>query len=131
MFFLGKLDVEKYQCVCSKTIITDEVIITENRIEHIIERRGKEFYECFKDYFFDIIADPDFIFKDKKENTAIVSKSFEFHGKVVNIVLRLTLEGEDPRYKNSVITAIGESEKRFAQRLRNNEPLYKKLDNDE
>ena len=32
---------------------------------------------------------------------------------------------DNPEYKNSIITAIGESEKRFAQRLRNNTALYK------
>lgn len=33
---------------------------------------------------------------------------------------------DNPEYKNSIITAIGEGEKRFAQRLRNSTILYKK-----
>jgi len=35
-------------------------------------------------------------------------------------------EVEDPSLENSIITAILESDKRYAQRLRNNIPLYKK-----
>lgn len=36
------------------------------------------------------------------------------------------LTGDDPKRQNSIITAILENNKRFAQRLRNNQPLYKK-----
>ena len=46
--------------------------------------------------------------------------------KYVNLVLRLVVSTDNPEYKNSIITAVGESMKRFEQRLRNNEPLYKK-----
>ena len=46
--------------------------------------------------------------------------------KYVNIVLRIVVSEDNPEYKNSIITAIGESTKRFQQRLRNNKPLYKK-----
>lgn len=41
------------------------------------------------------------------------------------MVLRLAVEGENQEYKNSIITAIKENDKRFLQRLRNNEPVYK------
>lgn len=37
---VGKIDVEKYQGITDKRILTNEVIITDNRIEHIIQRRG-------------------------------------------------------------------------------------------
>ena len=47
-------------------------------------------------------------------------------GKYVNVVLRLAVSKDSPEYKNSIITAVGENEKRFAQRLRNKKPLYKK-----
>lgn len=128
---VGIIDVDKYKNVTDKKILTDEVIITDNRIEHIIERRGQQFYDEFHDYFAEIIKDPDYIFKDEKVDTAVVSKTFVHKGKTVNIVLRLVVEGDDPNYKNSIITAIGENEKRFAQRLRNNTPVYRKLDKTE
>ena len=128
---VGKIDVEKFETIANGRILTDEVIITDNRIEHIIERRGQQFYDDFNGYFSEIIEDPDYIFKDDMDNTAIVSKSYSHKGKTVNLVLRLVVEGENPSYKNSILTAIGENEKRFAQRLRNNAPVYKKVDKSE
>lgn len=126
---IGKIDIEKFQAIASNKILTDEVIITDNRIEHIIERRGRQFYDDFNGYFSEIIEDPDYIFKDDDSiNTAIVSKSYLHKGRTVNLVLRLVVEGDNPDYKNSILTAIGENEKRFAQRLRNNVPIYTKVD---
>ena len=131
MHIIGKIDIEKYTDITNGTILTDEVIITNNRIEHIIERRGEQFYNEFKGCFSEIVEDPDYIFKDDAVNTAIVSKSYVHKGKTINLVLRLVVEGEDPSYKNSIITAVGENEKRFAQRLRNNIPVYRKVDKNE
>ena len=131
VYSIGKIDVEKYQNITDKRILTNEVIITDNRIEHIIQRRGQNFYVEYHEYFSSIIEDPDYIFKDIKADTAIVSKVFSHKGKNINLVLRLVVEGDDPNFKNSIITAISESEKRFAQRLRNNTPVYKKLDSQE
>lgn len=121
---VGKIDREIYKCI-TEDIVTDEVVITDERIQHIIDRRGKEFYEKFGDKFISILQDPDFIFQDKK-NTALVCKEFAVDDKYINIVLRLVVSTDNPEYKNSIITAVGESTKRFRQRLRNNEPLYKK-----
>ena len=131
VYSIGKIDVEKYQNITDKRILTNEVIITDNRIEHIIQRRGQNFYVEYHEYFSSIIEDPDYIFKDIKADTAIVSKVFSHKGKNINLVVRLVVEGDDPNFKNSIITAISESEKRFAQRLRNNTPVYKKLDSQE
>lgn len=128
MEYIGKLDREIYQQVTHKKLLTDDVIITDNRIQHIIERRGREFYYKYREYFKEIIVEPDYIFKDKSENTAIVCKTFKTEKSSVNIILRLVVEGEDENYKNSIITVIKESDRRFEQRLRNNEFLYKKLD---
>jgi len=129
--YIGKIDREIYQGVSENRILSDDVIITDNRIQHIIERRGQAFYEKYKMRFSDIISDPDYIFADKMINTAIVSKTFKEDGVSVNVVLRVIVEGENPNYKNSIITAIKENDKRFEQRLRNNKFLYKRLDNSE
>lgn len=128
---IGKINIETYQCVTDKKILTDEVVLTENRKQHIIERRGQAFYDEYSSKFYKILTDPDYIFKDKRADTALVSKRFDMNGESVNIVLRLVVEGDDPNYKNSIITAIRENEKRFAQRLRNDVPLYKKVDKEE
>lgn len=122
--YLGRIDKSLYKCI-TEDIVTDEVIITPERIQHIIDRRGKEFYELYGDEFTNIIKNPDYIFKDK-ENTALVCKEFAKDDKYINLVLRLVVSTDNPDFKNSIITAVGESGKRFQQRLRNNKPLYKR-----
>jgi hypothetical protein len=119
-----KIDKEKFKYI-SKDIITDEVIITDERIGHIIQRRGEDFYKKYSSKFAEILEEPDYIFADK-ENTALVCKLYEEDGKSVNIVLRLLASNDDPKFKNSIITAVLENEKRFQQRIRNNVPVYKK-----
>ena len=122
--FVGKIDKNIYKCI-TDDITTDEVIITERQVRHIIDRRGEAFYNKYGDKFSEIIKDPDYIFKDDN-NTALVCKGFLSDGKYVNLVLRLVVSSDKPEYKNSIITAIGEGKKRFEQRLRNNDALYKK-----
>lgn len=122
---VGKIEIDQYKPITPE-IRTDEIIITDERIEHIIERRGKEFYEKYGSEFGNVVSDPDYIFKDKKENTALACKRFLDDGKYVNVAVRIAVSSDNPAYKNSIITAVGESEKRFAQRLRNNTPIYKK-----
>ena len=122
--FIGKINRDIYQCV-DVDLVTDEVIITNKQIQHIMDRRGKEFYDCYGNKFLQILKDPDYIFKDR-EHTALVCKAFMKKSKYINLVLRLVVSSDDPQYKNSIITAIGESKKRFEQRLRNHDVLYKK-----
>lgn len=124
--YIGDIDIKLFGGIAEKRILTNEVIITDNRIDHIVERRGQDFYDKYHNSFGAILSDPDYIFRDNSPNTAIVSKRFVEHGKSVNIVLRLAVEGDDPSYKNSILTAIGENDKRFNQRLRNNVPVYAK-----
>ncbi|MGN0468413.1 MAG: PBECR2 nuclease fold domain-containing protein [Acutalibacteraceae bacterium] len=124
MHYIGKIDIEKYKLVTDNQITTDEVILTENRKQHIIERRGQEFYDKYNKYFSLILEEPDYIFKDERINTEFVSKEINQDGKSINTILRLIVQEDEPEYKNSIITAIPESKKRFAQRLRNNNPVY-------
>ena len=127
-----KIDLEKYQAVTDKTVLTDEVVLTNNRRDHIKERRGLIFYEKYKTAFAEILMDPDFIFPDKKNShSAIAAKHFEQDGRAVNIVVRLVVEGDDPNFKNSIITALELGDDRYQQFIHNNEPVYKKLDNEE
>ena len=124
--YIGKIDRNIYQRAATGKVLSDDVVITDNRIQHIIERRGQEFYDKYKNVFAEIISDPDYIFKDKMLNTAIAAKTFIEDDMSINIVVRLIVEGENISYKNSIITAIKESDKRFKQRLRNNTLLYRK-----
>ena len=42
MHVVGKIDQEIYQCI-TNDIVTDEVIITDERIEHIKERHPNDY----------------------------------------------------------------------------------------
>lgn len=123
--YVGKIDREIYKCV-AKDIQTDEVIITDKQIQHIIERRGQAFYDKYSGDFSEIISDPDYIFKDDMDNTAIACRHYDVDGISVNVILRLIVKSENTNYKNSIITVIGENDKRFKQRLRNSKAIYKK-----
>ena len=123
---MAKLDVQRYSCV-AEHIRSSDVILTEKQKEHIIERRGKEFYDKYSPYFKEIIENPDYIFKDKKfENTAIASKTISLNSKNISVVVRIAVEGDEPWRKSSVITVMCENEKRYRQRVRNNIILYKR-----
>ena len=123
---VGHINLEIYRCI-AEHIITDEVIITPERLDHIRARRGESFLEQYESYFPMILADPDYIFRDNRPNTAIVCKVIGEGADAIHLVLRLVVEGENPAFQNSILTAIRENKKRFAQRLRNHEPLYKKI----
>ena len=123
---IAQLDVQRYSCV-AEHIRSSDVILTEKQKEHIIERRGKEFYDKYSPYFKEIIENPDYIFKDKKyENTAIASKTISLNSKNISVVVRIAVEGDEPWRKSSVITVMCENEKRYRQRVRNNIILYKR-----
>ena len=124
---IGKLNLNNIQHCFSK-IITDEVILRVDRTEHIIERRGIDFYLDYAPLFPSIITDPDYILKDNKPNTILMCKKIIDKGKSINLVVRLAVEDDNPNYKNSIITAVAEKDKRFKQRLRNMGILFTKLD---
>ncbi len=74
MKVIGYLDREKYRCV-NEHLITNEVIITEERIQHIQERHPGDF-ERYVSYLKQIIEDPDYILEANKPNTAVLLKEF-------------------------------------------------------
>ena len=60
--FVCKLDKELYK-VITEDIRTDEVIITDERIQHIQERHPDD-YERFSAYLAEIVQNPDYIIRD-------------------------------------------------------------------
>lgn len=123
---IGKLDKKKY-CGVSSEIRSDKVILTDHQKEHIINRRGRDFFDRYSPFFQEIAEDPDYIFKDKAHHhTAIASKTISLDGRNINLVIRLAVAGDDAGLENSIITAIAENERRYQQRLRNNLALYKR-----
>ena len=68
--YVGKIDRSIYKCI-TEDIVTDEVIITDERIGHIKERHPNDF-EIYCDYLKLIVEDPDYIVETSKPNTALI-----------------------------------------------------------
>ena len=122
--FVGKLDKDIYKCI-TEDIVTDEVIITDERIRYIMERHPSD-YERYCNYLREIIEHPDYIITTNKMNTALILKLFVEEGEQFKTVLRLTTSSDNPNFKNSIITFMRINEKEWNRMIRNKETLYKR-----
>jgi len=122
--YVGKIDRNLYK-VITKDITTDEVVITDNQIQHIKERHPND-YERYSSYIPEIIGNPDYILEDKNPNTALILK--EITDTDVNerfqLILRLHTSNDVQGRKNSVITYLNINKSRYEQYLRNKKILY-------
>lgn len=120
---IGSIDIVKYRVVTDK-IRTDEVIITEERIQHIKERHPNDF-ELYGQYLQDMVEHPQYILEDKFPYMAVILKEYIEDEKRFRLILRLSLPSDPAEYKNSVITFLEISERKFEKYLRNKKILYK------
>lgn len=104
--------------------MTDEVIITPERIEHSNLHDGA--YDKYKCYIPDLLADPDLIFRDKNPNTAVLIKRIEINDKSLQLVLRLHVLQDNPEYKNSIISFWDIGERRRKNYERTRDIVYRK-----
>ena len=119
---VGKIDKKIYKCI-TDDIVTDEVIITDERIAHIMERHPND-YEAVVGYMAEAVQKPDYILKDERINTGLIIKSMQQDN--IQIVLRVHTSKDESGYKNSIISCWKISERRLQNYLRNKEILYKK-----
>ena len=121
---LGKLDWSIYKCI-TETYITDEVIVTDEQLEHI-HNKHPEAYEDALRHIREILAQPDYIIRDKRPNTGLVIKKFQYSDRSILLVLRISTAGDRDGYKNSVITIWKITDKRLNNYLKNKEVIYKR-----
>lgn len=119
---VGKINRDIYKCI-TDDIATDEVIITDERMEHIRERHPLD-YKMVIESMADAIRNPDYILNDERANTGLVIKSL--HESNIQVVLRIHTSKDEAGYKNSIISCWRISERRLKNYLRNKEILYKK-----
>lgn len=124
MHFVGKINKDICKCV-TEDIITDEVIITDNQIQHIKDKHPND-YERFSSYFNDIVSQPDYIIESNRPNTALVLKEIHKENQGFKTVIRLATSTDNPNYKNSIITFMKIDEREWNRLLRNKQILYKK-----
>ena len=121
--YVARLDIEKYKCV-TEDIITDEVVITDERIQHIKDNHPAD-YERFNAYIPEAIQEPDYIIEDKHPATAMVLKHIVESGEHFRLAIRLATSADNPEYKNSVLTFWKIREKEWNRLIRNKNVLYK------
>ncbi len=120
---IGKIDRDIYKCV-TKDIVTDEVIITDERIAHIQERHPNDYeryYKCLKE----IVEHPQYIVETNKPYTALILKEFVDGEEKFKTVMRLTTSHDNPEFKNSIITFMKINDKEWKRILKNKRILYK------
>jgi predicted dinucleotide-utilizing enzyme len=120
---IGKIDREIYKCI-TEDIRTDEVIITDERIEHIRERHPDD-YERFCSYIPQIIKAPDYIIEANKENTGILLKRIKENGEEFKLVLKIAVKDDPESYKNSVISFWHIGDTTWRKTLKNKNILYR------
>ncbi len=122
-YYIGKLDKKIFSCVTSD-IQTDEVIITDERIQHIKDRHPND-YEKYCGYMERIIQNPDYIVETNKRNTAVILKKIEENGESFKLILRIVMKDDPKDYKNSVISFWRVGDTTWKKTLKNKKILYK------
>lgn len=123
MQIIGKIDIQRFSVV-SPNIQTDEVIITDERIAHIKQRHHHDFAQ-YSPYISAMLSRPQYILADPVPNTAVILQDFSDSGGHFRLILKLAVTEAPSGKKNSVITFLKISEKKFNKYLRNKEILYK------
>lgn len=124
MQYITKLDrkkLGKYE----DSLITDEVILTDERLyEHILLYHEEE-YKQLKPHIKDTIKNPDFIVEDNRhEDTLIYLKQLDIINKNGRVVIKLALGKDDEHNKNSIITLMKLNKRTWNQTLRNRRKYY-------
>ncbi len=123
MYFIGKIDRNVFRCV-TEDIVTDEVIITDERIRHIKERHPQD-YERYAEYIKESVEAPDYIIEANKPKTALILKEIQTEHEVFKMVVRLITSTDDVSFKNSVITFMKINQKEWNRLIKNKKILYK------
>lgn len=126
---IGKIDLNKLG-VYRNLITTDEVILTDERKQHIKEKH-KGHYEMVEQYLKDMIYNPDYILEEiKHENTIILLKEFKENNKRIKMIVKLTTNSLNRKY-NSIITFWNIRERDYKKTIKKSKIIFEKLDKDE
>ncbi len=119
MQYITKLDKKKLG-EYEKRVITEDVILTEERLyEHILLFHEDE-YKQLRPYIKNIIENPDYIVEDNRhEDTMIYLKQIEDIGKNGRVVIKLALGQDEERNKNSIITMMKLNKRTWNQTIKN------------
>lgn len=123
IFQLGKIDTKPLETEFGK-LKTDEIIITNERIDHIKSRHPEDFW-LFEEYGVQTVKNPDIIIKDcKNKGTVFMVKKLPDTN--LNVVARLVIDGDNENLKNSVMTFYRIRNRNLIKLANKNKTLYKK-----
>ena len=101
---------------------TKEVVVTEERMEHIRERHPED-VELFVLYGKEVVLKPDILLVDEKHiGTVFAIKRLPETN--LNVVIRLVMETDRPDRKNSVMTFYRIRERNLKKLMEKNRLLY-------
>ena len=103
-----------------KKLVTEEVILTDERLyEHILLFHEEE-YKQLRPYIKSIIENPDYIVEDNRhEDTMIYLKQIPDIVKNGRVVIKLALGQDEEHSKNSIITMMKLNKRTWNQTIRN------------
>ena len=105
-------------------IQTDEIIITDERLQHIKERHQEDF-TFFLKYIEESVTNPDYIINDgKNAGTVFMVKKLDEMN--INVVVIVALSSDKTGIKNSVMTFHRLRDKNLMKIIKKNVLLYKK-----
>lgn len=106
MQYITNLDKKKLG-IYENQIITEEVILTDERLYEPILLFHEEEYKQLRPYIKNIIEAPDYIVEDNRhEDTMIYLKEIDAIGKNSRVVIKLALGKDEEHNKNSIITLM-------------------------
>lgn len=120
---LGKINTTPLEKEFGK-LKTDEIIITNERIDHIKNRHPEDFL-LFEKYGVQTVENPDTIIKDcKNKSTVFMVKKLPDNN--LNVVARLVVDDDNENLKNSVMTFYRIRNRNLEKLANKNKILYKK-----
>ncbi len=114
-------------------IITEEVVLTNERLYQHILLLHEEEYKQLKPYIKGIIENPDYIIEDNRhDDTMIYLKEIRDIEKNGRVVIKLALGEDEDHNKNSIITLMKLNKRTWKQTIKNRgKIIWKKLDKNE
>ena len=115
---IGKLNKKLFKEL-NIDIITDEVVFTFERKEHV-ESKRLQLYEEIKEILPLVIYKPDCIYKDwnNRDNTLVFIKAID-NNNSIDIVIKIAITNDEKHPKNSIITMMKIGPKTYNKIKRN------------
>ena len=123
MKYIGKLDKYKLGRYCDR-IVTDEVILTDERIKHIQDKHFVD-YEVIINNIPIVVRNPTEVLEDRKhEDTIFLLRRLSTNH--LNVIVKLNTCNNTEHPKNSVMTAWIIRDKNLKKLRKGNKTLYKR-----